>query len=170
MTERPVKAALGLGSNLGGRRDNIAEACGYLAGNPQVRLLAVSALYETDPWGNIEQGPFLNACALIETTLAPRALLALCLETERRMGRVRDEKWGPRIIDLDILIYGDAVVDERHLTIPHPHMAERGFVIVPLAEIWPDVLVNGRAAKALAAGFQNDPSIRRFADAPELTA
>ena len=170
MAGAAMKAALGLGSNLGDRAAHIAEACRHLAQNPKVRLLSVSALYETAPWGMTEQGPFLNACAAMETTLEPKPLLEFCLATERLMGRVREERWGPRIIDLDILIYGAAVVKEQHLTIPHPHMAERGFVIVPLAEIWPEALIGGRSAKALAADFKGDPSIRCFAPGPELTA
>jgi 2-amino-4-hydroxy-6-hydroxymethyldihydropteridine diphosphokinase len=141
MTARPVTAYLALGSNLGDRAAHIRSGTAALAAHPAVELLAVSRLYETPPWGPVPQGPYLNACAAVATTLAPRALLDLCLAIERRAGRERTLRWGPRTLDLDILLYGDAAVDEPDLRIPHPRMMERAFVLVPLADLAPDLVV-----------------------------
>jgi 2-amino-4-hydroxy-6-hydroxymethyldihydropteridine diphosphokinase len=134
-----VIAYIGLGSNLGDRHENIRKALKLLEGTGKVQILKVSSFYETAPEGYTEQGLFINACAEIETSIDPAELLALCQETESRLGRVRMIKWGPRTIDLDILLYGELVIDTPELKVPHPLMHERGFVLVPLAEIAPDV-------------------------------
>jgi 2-amino-4-hydroxy-6-hydroxymethyldihydropteridine diphosphokinase len=147
MTARPVTAYLALGSNLGDRVAHIRSGTAALAAHPAVELLAVSRLYETPPWGPVPQGPYLNACAAIGTTLAPRALLDLCLAIERRAGRERTLRWGPRTLDLDILLYGDAAVDEPDLRIPHPRMMERAFVLVPLADLAADLVVAGTSIR-----------------------
>jgi len=107
------------------------------------KITAVSSLWSTAPVGGPPQGPYLNAAALLETVMGPRPLLAACLELERAGGRVRREKWGPRLLDLDLLLYGDAVIDAPGLRVPHPRMTERRFVLAPLAEVWPDVVVPG---------------------------
>jgi 2-amino-4-hydroxy-6-hydroxymethyldihydropteridine diphosphokinase len=133
-----VIAYIGLGSNLGERHENIREALKLLEASGTVRVLKVSSSYETAPVGYTEQGMFINACAEIETSLTPAELLALCQETESRLGRVRSIKWGPRTIDLDILLYGETVIDTPELKVPHPLMHERDFVLVPLCEIAPD--------------------------------
>src|SRR5690606_17789943 len=109
----------------------------------ETSVVAVSSLYRTPPWGKIDQPDFLNCAAEIATTRDPRGLLELCLTTEQALKRVRMERWGPRIVDLDVLVYGDAVVAEPGLAIPHPRMWERAFVLVPLAEIAPDLAVAG---------------------------
>ena len=143
MAER-VKAVLGLGSNLGDRQAQIALALDALAMHPHIDVLAVSALYQTPPWGKTDQPAFFNAAALVETDLAPRTLLEAVLGIERSLGRLRTELWGPRTIDLDILLYGDQTIDEPGLTIPHPRIQERAFVIRPLADILPDAMIAGR--------------------------
>ena len=107
-------------------------------------MLAVSQLRETEPVGVVDQPPFLNGAVAIETALAPRELLDLLLEIERSLGRVREERWGPRTIDLDLLVYGDEVVDEPGLRVPHPHLHERRFALEPLAELAPELDVPGR--------------------------
>jgi 2-amino-4-hydroxy-6-hydroxymethyldihydropteridine diphosphokinase len=151
MTARPVTAYLALGSNLGDRAAHIRSALAALAAHPAIDLLAVSPLYETPPWGPVPQGPYLNACAAIETTLTPRALLGLCLAIEREAGRERIVRWGPRTLDLDILLYGNATIDEPDLRIPHPRMMERAFVLVPLTDLAPDLVIAGtRIRDALA--------------------
>jgi 2-amino-4-hydroxy-6-hydroxymethyldihydropteridine diphosphokinase len=144
-----VRAYVGLGANLGIREDTIRHAVDLLGSHPEVDLVAVSALRETEPWGPVEQPPFLNGAAAVETSLEPRALLDVLLEVERRLGRVRDERWGPRTIDLDLLLYGDAVVDEPGLTVPHPRLRERAFALEPLLELDPDLVVPGQGSAAV---------------------
>ena len=109
-------------------------------------MVSVSSLYRTPPWGKTDQPDFLNAAAEVLTGHSPRELLDLCLEAERRLKRVRQERWGPRLIDIDILVFGDRAVHEGGLEIPHPRMLERAFVLVPLAEIAPDLVALGQAA------------------------
>jgi len=127
---------LGLGSNLGDREAAIGGALARLAARG-VSVRARSSTWLTEPVGGPPQGFFLNAAAGVETALAPRELLAAALEVEREMGRVRAERNGPRTIDVDVLLYGDRRVDEPGLTLPHPRLHERRFVLVPLAEIAP---------------------------------
>lgn len=122
----------------------------------KAEVVAVSSLYRTPPWGKTDQPDFLNAAAEVRTELEPRDLLDLCLEIERSLKRVRRERWGPRLIDIDILIYGDKTCSADDLRIPHPRMTERAFVLVPLAEIAPDLKVEGSTIRALLT--QVDPS------------
>lgn len=131
-----TRAAIGLGSNLGDRGAHVAGAIGALAAAGA--LVRVSSLYETAPVGGPEQRRYLNAVVVLDTDLSPRELLAHCLEIEREHGRERRERWGPRTLDLDILLYGDAVIAEADLSVPHPRMTERRFVLEPLLEAWPD--------------------------------
>lgn len=128
-----MKAVLALGSNMGDREGNLREGL-RLLGEP---VLLVSSLYETEPVGEVVQGPFLNAVAAIETDLPPRSLLGRLLVTEGRLGRVRTVSKGPRTLDLDLLLYGDERLEEKDLQVPHPEMGRRPFVLVPLLEIWP---------------------------------
>ncbi len=132
-------AFVGLGGNLGDRRKYLEEALSLLQEHPGIRVSAVSSFVETDPVGGPSQPKFLNAVARVETTLEPLDLLAVLQGVERRLGRVREEKWGPRVTDLDLLLYGDRVVEEPGLTVPHPLMHLREFVLGPLAEIAPEV-------------------------------
>jgi 2-amino-4-hydroxy-6-hydroxymethyldihydropteridine diphosphokinase len=131
-----VRAYLGLGTNLGDRAENIARALEAL-GKKGLTLCSLSRLYETEPWGVTEQPRFLNAACGIETDLAPHALLDLLKAIERELGRVPSVRYGPRAIDLDILLYGDLRIASPRLTIPHPGMLERASVLVPLAGIAP---------------------------------
>jgi 2-amino-4-hydroxy-6-hydroxymethyldihydropteridine diphosphokinase len=144
MADTTMMATLGLGGNLGDPPLAMAQALDVLSHHEHCRLLAVSRLYSTPPWGKTDQADFFNCCALIETSLLPEALLDLCLEIERGMKRVRDERWGPRTIDIDVLTYGDAKVATERVEIPHPRMTERAFVLKPLCDIAPDLFVNGR--------------------------
>jgi 2-amino-4-hydroxy-6-hydroxymethyldihydropteridine diphosphokinase len=130
----------------------MAAALRMLDADPQTGVVAVSSLYRTPPWGKTDQPDFLNAAAELSTRLSPHALLELCLEAERRLKRVREERWGPRLIDIDILTFGDRTIHEAGLDVPHPRMLERAFVLVPLAEIAPDLVVGGSTvAERLAA-------------------
>jgi 2-amino-4-hydroxy-6-hydroxymethyldihydropteridine diphosphokinase len=134
-----TRAYVGLGANLGDRERTIRRAVELL---PDV--VAVSQLIETDPVGYVDQPRFLNGVAALETELPPRALLERLLEIERSLGRTRDgPRFGPRTIDLDLLLYGDEQIDEPGLTVPHPRMHERRFVLEPLAELAPDLIVPG---------------------------
>lgn len=147
---------IGLGSNLGDREATIRTALDRLGAHPDVEVIAVSSLMDTDPVGFEDQPRFLNGAAALRTGLTPRELLDLMLETERGLGRVREgARYGPRTIDLDLLLYGNAVVDEPGLEIPHPRLAERAFVLEPLVELDPRLEVPGRGqVQALLAALQ----------------
>jgi 2-amino-4-hydroxy-6-hydroxymethyldihydropteridine diphosphokinase len=146
-----VLAYVGLGSNLGDRQEQILRAAAFLEELGAVRL---STIRETDPVGLTDQPKFLNAVAELQTDLPPRELLDRLLSIERRFGRDRtaETRWGPRTIDLDLLLYGDETVDEPGLTVPHPRLAERRFVLEPLHELAPELtLPDGRAVRELLA-------------------
>ncbi|EJL55531.1 2-amino-4-hydroxy-6-hydroxymethyldihydropteridine pyrophosphokinase [Rhizobium sp. CF122] len=136
-------ATLGLGGNLGEPVHAMAVALRALDQRSDCRVVAVSRLYRTPPWGKTDQSYFFNACAAVETTLGPEALLDVCLDIERGMKRERIERWGPRTLDIDILTYADAVQSAPRLELPHPRMMDRGFVLMPLADFAPDLLVEG---------------------------
>ena len=138
MTE--TLAYLGLGTNLEDRLRNLESALGLLAAGPRLRLSRCSRIYQTAPWGVADQPPFLNCAVEIATSLDPDALLRLCKRVEEDLGRLPGPRWGPRLIDLDILLYGTEVVDLPHLEIPHPRLHIRAFALVPLAELTPDSL------------------------------
>jgi 2-amino-4-hydroxy-6-hydroxymethyldihydropteridine diphosphokinase len=155
---------LGLGGNVGDVRSTLDEAIALLADGVHVKLIARSSDYRTPPWGVTEQPPFVNCAILVETALSPRALLDRALTVERALGRDRakEQRWGPRTIDIDLIAYGDVAVDEPGLTLPHPRLFERAFVLVPLAEIVPDRMVAGRRvrdalAQLDAAGIERLP-------------
>jgi 2-amino-4-hydroxy-6-hydroxymethyldihydropteridine diphosphokinase len=135
-----TRVYLALGSNLGERLAYLQGAVDALRATDMVRLVAVSRVYETDPIGGPEQGAYLNAVVAIDTDLAPRVVLGLAQLLEERAARVRDEHWGPRTLDVDVLLYGDMRIDEDDLTIPHPRMWERGFVLAPLRDVAPDLV------------------------------
>jgi 2-amino-4-hydroxy-6-hydroxymethyldihydropteridine diphosphokinase len=140
-----MRAYVGVGSNLGDREETIRRAVGLLQDAEGVDVVSVSTLRETEPWGPVEQPPFLNGALEVETDLGPEALLAVLLGVERALGRVREgERWGPRTIDLDVLLYDDVIVDEPGLTVPHPRLHERRFALEPLAELAPEAVVPGR--------------------------
>lgn len=133
-------AFIGLGSNSGDKLANLKKAIEGLGKIQGTKVVTVSSLYKTEPVGGVEQDWFVNAVAEVETGLTPRELLNKLLYIEKDLGRVRDIKWGPRVIDLDIILYDDLVMDEEGLSIPHPYLHKRGFVLVPLAEIAPKVI------------------------------
>jgi 2-amino-4-hydroxy-6-hydroxymethyldihydropteridine diphosphokinase len=135
-----MKAFIGLGSNLGERESMIRLALDDLARLPSTTLVRASSLYDTEPVGDTEQPSFLNAVAQLETELPARQLLWNLLLIERRLGRVRTRRWGPRVIDLDLLLYGGEVLAEPGLTVPHPELIRRSFVLVPLVELDPLVV------------------------------
>jgi 2-amino-4-hydroxy-6-hydroxymethyldihydropteridine diphosphokinase len=138
-------ATLGLGGNIGDPVAAMADALRRLDQRHDCRVTSVSRLYRTPPWGKTDQADFYNACAAVETLLEPQELLAACLEIERTMKRVRVERWGPRTIDIDILTFADRTIDAEHLKVPHPRMTERAFVLMPLADIDPELVVKGKS-------------------------
>ncbi len=142
-----MKAVLGLGTNMGDREGNINAALESLALVPGVSVLRSSSLYETEPWGYKEQPNFYNIVCEAETTLTPNALLGVCLGIEAAMGRVRQFKNGPRIIDIDVLVYENEVSNTPELILPHPRIGERAFVLVPMQELYGDLNVLGISYK-----------------------
>ncbi|HTC04059.1 MAG TPA: 2-amino-4-hydroxy-6-hydroxymethyldihydropteridine diphosphokinase [Xanthobacteraceae bacterium] len=164
MAETLVEAFIALGGNVGDVRANFDQAILLLCNDSDIRLTARSSDYRTPPWGVTDQPPFINAVIAVSTTLAPRALLARAQACERALGRdrAREQHWGPRPIDLDILAFDDVALNDATLTLPHPRLFERAFVLVPLAEIAPDRVIAGiRISDALkrvdAAGIERLP-------------
>jgi len=147
-----VRAYVGLGSNLGEREATLWKALEGLGATEGIEVLAVSSFRETDPVGVVDQPRFVNAAAALETSLSPRELLERLLDVERSLGRDRavEERWGPRTLDLDLLLYGGESIDEPGLEVPHPRLAERAFVLEPLLELDPDLrLPDGRPLRDL---------------------
>ncbi|AFH66020.1 2-amino-4-hydroxy-6-hydroxymethyldihydropteridine diphosphokinase [Paenibacillus caseinilyticus] len=128
-------AYIGLGSNLGDREQYLKEALRMLEEHPEIRILGLSSFYETDPVGYVDQDPFLNMVAAVGTTLSPEDLFAQMLGAEQHLGRKREVRWGPRTIDLDLLLYGSRTQEDPRLILPHPRMMERAFVLIPLIEV-----------------------------------
>ena len=152
-TTATAEALIALGGNVGDVRATFAKAIALLCADAAVRLEARSSDYATPPWGVTDQPPFINAAIAVSTTLAPHDLLARAIATERALGRDRanELRWGPRRVDIDLIAYGDLVLHDADLTLPHPRLFERAFVLMPLAEIAPDRLIGGiRVGDALA--------------------
>mgnify|MGYP005849201515 CR=1 FL=1 len=138
MAESEQTAYVGLGSNLGDRVGHLAGALRLLRSSPGIRVADLSPVYETEPWGYTQQPPFLNAVAKLATVLGPRQLLLALKSIEGKMGREQTFRWGPRVVDLDLLLYGDVHLSRRGLELPHPGLLERAFVLVPLRDVHPD--------------------------------
>jgi 2-amino-4-hydroxy-6-hydroxymethyldihydropteridine diphosphokinase len=159
-----MKAYVGLGSNLGDRETHLKAALTGLAGLPETRLGRVSSVYDTAPVGDLDQPNFLNAVAQVETELTARQLLWNLLLIERRLGRVRTaaRRFGPRVIDLDLLVFGDQVLESEELTVPHPEMHRRGFVLAPFAEIEPGLVhpTLGRTMAELLDDLEERPRLK----------
>lgn len=164
MTAARASAWLALGGNVGDSRAILDRAVALLCDGDQVRLTARSADYRTPPWGVEDQAPFINLCIAVDTMLSPQDLLVRAHEVERALGRDRanEQRWGPRTADIDLIAYDTLEIDEGNLTLPHPRLFERAFVLVPLAEIAPDLRIGGirigdAAAKVDAAGIEKLP-------------
>lgn len=165
-----VRAFLGLGSNLGDRLANLQEAIDRLGSVDGIHLVRASRVYETAPVGP-PQPDYLNAVVEAETTMGPGELLEACLGVEAAMGRVRGARWGPRAIDIDVLTYGREEIDQPGLTVPHPRMHERAFVLAPLLELEPNpVLPGGRRLATLRLGPEALAGVTPFAPPPSISA
>ena len=163
--QRMYRIYLGLGANLGDRRASLRRALRLLAHLEDTRLLRVSSFYETPPWGNEKQPPFLNACAALETRLSPLVFLRRAQRIERALGRVRKEHWGPRMIDIDLLFAEGHESARQELRLPHPYLHERAFVLLPLAEIAPGLIIRGRGIDEWLAELSDTAACLRRGDA-----
>jgi 2-amino-4-hydroxy-6-hydroxymethyldihydropteridine diphosphokinase len=163
-----ANAIIALGGNVGDVRATFTKAIANICGMAQAALVARSSDYATPPWGNEQQARFINACIEIETGLDPHALLFTLQKIEQKFGRDRskEEHWGPRTLDLDLIAYDDVVLQRPELTLPHPRLFERAFVLVPLVEIAPDRLIAGRSVKAALEGLSTE-GIERLPDTGE---
>jgi 2-amino-4-hydroxy-6-hydroxymethyldihydropteridine diphosphokinase len=150
---QPHTIYLSLGTNLGDRRANLVQAIRRLPAG--LNIVAISPVYETPPWGVLAQPAFLNLCLRAETKLTPRALLTFLKKLETEIGRVTAQRWGPRLIDIDILFYDDLIYEDEVLTIPHPSLTERAFVLGPLRDIAPELRhpLTGRSVTEMAAAL-----------------
>lgn len=141
---KSVTAYIGIGGNVGDVFASMKSALNLLNDHPQISVNKISKIYKTPPWGIEDQDWFLNACASVETTLTAQELLKICLEVELALKRVREIRWGPRTIDLDVLVFGKEKIKQDNLQVPHPRMHERAFVLMPMADIAPDLVLNGK--------------------------
>ena len=163
MTAAQVTAYVGLGSNLADPRAQVERALAALEQLPYARLARRSHLYACAPWGVVDQPEFVNAVAQLETRQTAMDLMQALLAIERASGRERNgTRWGPRILDLDLLLYGDSVIDEPGLHVPHPHLHERAFVLLPLAEIAPQLVLPGRGPVAALVQAIDAAACRRL--------
>ena len=155
---------IGIGSNLGSPLENCKKSIALLGEQPGIEVIACSSFFETEPVGPADQNWFLNAVAKIATDLEPLPLLEILLAIESDMGRIRNEKWGPRVIDLDLILFKDRVLKNSRLEIPHPLMAQRRFVLAPLAELAPDLIhpIEKKAVRQLLSELPEDKKIIRL--------
>ena len=158
-------ALIALGGNVGDVRATFGKAITSICGMTQAALLARSSDYATPPWGDVDQAPFINACIEIDTPLDPHALLFALQKIEAKFGRDRanERRWGPRTLDLDLIAYDDVSIERPELTLPHPRLFERAFVLVPLTEIAPDRTIAGRSVTSALAGLSTE-GIERLPD------
>jgi 2-amino-4-hydroxy-6-hydroxymethyldihydropteridine diphosphokinase len=152
-------ALIGIGSNVGDKAGNIARAVELLCADGAVRLVAMSRLYRSAPWGIMEQDWFVNSAAGVATEVTPHELLRRCLAVEDAMGRVRSVKWGPRLVDVDVLTYRAQTIDMLDLKVPHPFIEQRSFVLVPLLDIAADEIVRGRTVRELATAIDTSDCV-----------
>ena len=157
-----MTAYLGLGANLGDPQKTLSQALRELAKHPKIKLTQASSLYQTAPVGVVDQPDFLNAVVRIETALPPDALMTAVPSVEKKLGRVRTIRWGPRVIDIDVLLYGAREIETPLIMVPHPRMRERAFVMTPLAEIAPSLTVpgEGRNAAKIASELPEKNSVK----------
>lgn len=154
-------AYLGLGSNVGERLEQLESAIKILDNVEGVQVSQISSVYETEPVGYVDQTNFLNLCVEVKTELTPQQLLQQCFYTEQQLHRVRDIRWGPRTLDVDILLYEDEIIEEENLIVPHPRMRERAFVLTPLSDIAADV-VEPRTQLSISELVIPDDTVKKY--------
>ncbi|KYH13159.1 2-amino-4-hydroxy-6-hydroxymethyldihydropteridine diphosphokinase [Staphylococcus kloosii] len=154
-------AYLGLGSNVGERLEQLESAIKILDNVEGVQVSQISSVYETEPVGYVDQPNFLNLCVEVKTELTPQQLLQQCFYTEQQLHRVRDIRWGPRTLDVDILLYEDEIIEEENLIVPHPRMRERAFVLTPLSDIAADV-VEPRTQLSISELVIPDDTVKKY--------
>lgn len=159
--DQAIDVVLGLGANLGDRLEALALGIDIVCRDPAVELVAISAVYETEPVGGPEQPDFLNAVLRISTTLEPIEVLALAQLAELELARERSTRWGPRTLDVDVINYGEVTSNHEALTLPHPRAAQRAFVLLPLAEVAPDVILAGMSETVAVLVDRLDPADRQ---------
>lgn len=152
---------LSIGANLGDREATLRRAVSLLDAEPDISVAAVSPFYETPPWGNEDQPPFINGAVVVKTKLTGPELLERCLAVERRLGRVRHEKWGARTIDIDLVYSPDERYQTETLTLPHPYLTQRAFVLIPLRDLVPDLILFGRPIDDWLAQLPDTDAIRK---------
>ncbi len=157
-----VRAFVSLGSNLGDKKANLKRAVELLRKEEGLDIKGVSSFYRTAPMGPVPQDWFVNSVLEAMVELAPRELLNILLDIERKMGRIRDIRWGPRLIDLDLLLYGDFFINERDLIVPHPRMHERAFMIIPLSELDPDLRIPGLKNVSVLAAELSSQDVQKI--------
>lgn len=157
-----INCYIGLGSNMGDREWYLRQAVARLAELDGICISQVSSIYATEPVGYTEQPAFLNAVAAVRTTLTAEQLLAACMKVEQSLARKRDLRWGPRTIDLDILLYGDRHICTQDLTVPHPRLLERLFVLIPLLEIAPELVLNGKSLEQCRQEIGDDRAVQLY--------
>ena len=155
------RAYLGLGGNIGDREKNLKEALAHLGSTSGIRMESISPIYETEPVGYMDQDKFLNLVVEVGTSLTPYELLECCNKIEDILKRERQIRWGPRTVDIDVLLYNDMVIEEEKLTLPHPRMKERAFVLVPLYDISPCLVITGDRLEDLIKNI-NTNEVRRY--------
>lgn len=158
-----VKAYLGLGSNIRNRELQLNEAIKILHAYQGIQVTQVSHIYETEPVGYTNQPKFLNLCIEIETELNPQSLLKCCLATEQQLHRKREIRWGPRTLDVDILLFGDQIIEQDNLSVPHPRMKERSFVLIPLNDIATNQ-IEPISNKSIGQLVVTDNSVKKYKD------
>ncbi|MBO3445007.1 2-amino-4-hydroxy-6-hydroxymethyldihydropteridine diphosphokinase [Clostridium sp. CCUG 7971] len=150
------KAYLGLGTNMGDRLDYISSACEILSNNNNIEITNKSKLYETKAWGYTDQADFLNLCLEIETSLDEYGLLKVCQEVEKKLNRERIIRWGPRTIDVDILFFNDIILNNENLSLPHPRISERAFVLIPLMDLNQNLFIKGKVISEYLNSLTNE--------------
>lgn len=163
MAAEGIRCFIGLGSNMGDAQANIKKALKFLGSTGGVSIASHAPFYRTAPLGYTDQDYFINTVAEIYTTLSPRALLEKLQAIENELGRIRLIRWGPRTLDLDLLLYGDELIKETDLEVPHPRMHQRAFVVVPLADLCPALVVNGERVDELARRLSSEQDIYAIA-------
>jgi len=162
LRKKSTVSYIGVGSNLDNPAEQVERAFEFLRAVPEIRLLSRSSLYSSGPIGPLEQPDYVNAVAKISTNLEALALLSVLKKIERLRGRKRGVRWGPRVLDLDLLVFGDEEIDELNLKVPHPGIAERNFVLLPLAEVAPGLVVPGLGPVAEITVNESEPRISRI--------